>query len=203
MAGLDHVYLLKDHQLWGDAKRVLNCWTYACDYNGAGMPLSDLLSLWAVTTLQHVLSTQSSAVTHDQLELFDMTDGVDYASMTLTVDNVGQRSGEARAPFEAWAFRLNRETRATRHGQKRLAGVAEGDAADYEPTTAMLAILATAATNFEDGLYQPVMGARVRMCRNVIVSKPPTGAWTLDDVNGVSSVQFVRLTSQVSRRIYL
>jgi len=71
----------------------------------------------------------------------------------------GNRSGEALPPYAAWAFRLNRQTNESRHGQKRFVGVSEGDQVDGVAEAALTTDLTAVATALESTLGGPPPGA--------------------------------------------
>jgi hypothetical protein len=125
----------------------------------------------------------------------------------------GTQSGDCLPPHDAWAFRFNRSSTATRHGQKRLAGIPEtlqhqGVVIDtttiglLDDCANAMEHIFTAADGLNSGaelhpvIYSTILNGELRgsVVDGVFVPAPI--------VNVVSSVEYVRISTQNTRKLY-
>lgn len=117
------LYEVKLHQTWGAGGRpILNVFHYR-------QTVGDGDAEQLITALNFYLSGKIAMATSIQLklvtwEVINLDDPGDYGFST-TNDNAGVIQGDALPAYVCFAFRLARNTRAVRNGQKRFAGVAE------------------------------------------------------------------------------
>lgn len=114
-------FVLKDFQTLAD-QQVLNVYVYE-NTSGAGDG-----TLLAAAFFANILSTlivgmQASAVLHDHLEFVCLEDPTDFGSLITAVP--GGVAGDVLPVQDCYAIRLDRSSRESRNGQKRLAGVPE------------------------------------------------------------------------------
>lgn len=170
------------------------------DYSG----LSAKFNAFATVIANNI---QSNLLTHTQYRIENLTNGIDLVEVPASV--VGAGTGDALPSYAAFSFRLNRTTKLTRHGQKRIAGLTEAMIIGNEVTAGMVTPLngvadAMATPLVElvgpepDYTYEPVI-----IGRDLVVN-PETGNETYElnlmKINPVQSAQFVRLTTQTTRR---
>jgi hypothetical protein len=181
-------------------QRVLNVFHYkvtdvtgAVDYDLiAGTCLSKLTS--------DITPIQVSAMTWERCDLDNLTDGLSFGSATGTFNGV--LATEGFAPFAAWYFRLNRSTKLTRSGGKRIAGVPENEVSNGTAESSFIPTLAVAAGemllpinwNF---LSAPVGSGSMELG---ILGRNPDGTFDLSRFNGVSGIEYVSVSTQNSRK---
>lgn len=146
---------------------------------------------------------QSTFCNHVRVIIKNLTNELDIAE--FPVDGNGVVTGQAAQSFTALSFRFIRSTALTRHGSKRIGGLAEASL-DGNGTDSSLLTAITA--------YQDVVAAPIAMVSEVfpefsaapvIVGRiheglPNAGDLDLTKINPVSAVQFIRVTSQATRR---
>lgn len=168
----------------------------------AGGSANDIANLFDSDLATAIATVQNIAVMWDLVEVVNLTDLADFASIGMSVP--GARSGECTPPFNAWAFQYVRPTRAVRHGWKRFAGVTEGDSANGLSGTAMLTVLNTLAANLaavtDMGAYSyyPCIAKTVEV---PLSSDPTKTKYVPQTLFPAQSVQYVRISSQVSRKL--
>lgn len=166
-------------------------------------PIATVLSSWNTYFAPFLVAVQSSQVTLDHCTIRHLVDGGEEASQSFVGSN-GTVAGDSLPPHDCFAFRYNRLTTSTRHGQKRIAGVPEswsvnGVVTDSTKQT-LLDALATAMfhkiTNAE-GLNA---GAELWP---IIYSTTLNGEPRVTPViNQVASVGYVRISTQNTRKVY-
>lgn len=117
-----------------------------------------------------------------------------------------ERVGQALPPYATWAFRLNRSTNASRHGQKRFAGVAEEDQNAGLAVGPIVALLDTCAAKLDDVIggpppdtatFQPVIyrvGRPGKTIPTKIIPALIPASFT------ISTAQYVGISTQNSRK---
>lgn len=189
-------YRLIVHGTYPGVDQILNVFYYVGD--GVDISANDLLAAFNTG----ILPTWTAAVSVDyfitHMEAYALDDAADFGSLSVGTD--GDRTGEALPGFVSWTFRLNRTVRTVRNGRKAFVGVSEGDiGAQGAPTTAQIARL----TAFSNVLGLVLDGATSgdtyspAVLHTIINGVPQTPPGTL---LGVSSVDFVRVSSQNTRK---
>lgn len=163
---------------------------------------ADIATAFALDVLNEINGIQSSGVQNSRIIIKNLTNGIDiYETPNTATGDIG---GGSNASFVAWAFRLVRTTALTRHGAKRFVGVAEASAGGNTPDATILAAL----TAVEEALYgAPGFGTvgNEGAMYPVIVGRTEvgeTGVYELDlsKINLVAAAQFIRISSQTTRR---
>lgn len=149
------------------------------------------------------LPIQSVMTTHVNVIIKNLTNGLDIAEYPHS--EVGLATGDSLPTFNAAAFRLVRSTAATRHGAKRIGSLSEGSSQDNSATPAFLSLATAfaAALGSEiqvDGTVDHDFSAEPVIVGRYPQDHPNAGELDLSVINPVASAQFVRITSQVSRR---
>lgn len=139
-----------------------------------------------------VVNVAQEVVNMESINLYDETDF--HVSIYASG---GNRVGTYLPAFVGYAFRLNRASRALRNGRKTFAGVTEEDIeAAGEPVVAFQPVLDALAVGLSAELTDPVNGSVWRP--RIVRLDPVTG---LPQITiGLSSAQFVRVSSQNSRK---
>lgn len=161
----------------------------------------DILDQFVALYDTAVHPVQLATAVVDTCEVINLTNGVDIANKLY--NGAGDVSGNQMPSFTAWGFQLYRTTRITRHGWKRVVGVAEewtvGNAADGT----RLAALGTAASFFGSQVTKTGTLDEDFAMRPVIVGRTlNAGQYELDlgKINPVQSAAYIRLTTQNSRK---
>lgn len=153
--------------------------------------------LFSDTVLSDQVAIMSAAVKFVALQCVNLDDPLDYTYVSPMDPSAGNRSGDCLPPFVAWAFRLNRASRASRNGQKRIGGVAEPDQVNGVPVEGIVTLLNAFATTLATNLngtggevYAP------RICRRPAPGAPLSASVFFP----IQSATFTRISSQNSRK---
>jgi len=174
-------------------EEMSNVWHYR-QSDGAGAAF-EFFEAWNAAVLPALLDIQSVGVEYLTADIINYDNPGDFGSFSYPGTTLGERAGEAQPPFVSWAFRLNRTSRVTRNGQKRIGGVSEADVQNGIASSGVLTPLDNAAiamgTVVEAGLdvYFPVI---VRL-----TTTPPIEP---DIINNISEGVYVRVSTQNSRK---
>ena len=147
--------------------------------------------------LDPIAECQSAQVNYRKVQMLNLTDGIGFYEHVFSTPLSGARPGEFLPTFVAYSFRLNRTTRLTRNGQKRLSGVAEGDVDGNNAIGAVLPLLSQAANRMGTPLAVNLGSAFIPV---IIRFDPATQAVTA--TNLVASATFTRVSSQNTRKVY-
>jgi len=141
-----------------------------------------------------------------------LVEGGAEATFPFTGGEPGLQTGEGLPPHDAWAFRYNRTNTTTRHGQKRFAGVPEAQALNGVAASGALTALNELADTLERDITSADGFSAGEILRPVIYSQFLNGELRGSVVDGVfvpapisnpvSSVQYVRISTQNTRKIY-
>lgn len=149
-----------------------------------------------------LVATQSVDVGSTRIVIKNITNNLDIYEEANS--NAGSRSGPVMPSFVAWAFRLVRSSALTRHGAKRIAGPSESDVADNGPVSGVLTVLTALATAMGEDFVVNDGGGNTVTLVPVIVGRTENvdGDYELDltKINPVASANFIRVTSQTTRR---
>lgn len=186
------LYQLIDHQDFGGQKMLNVYWFYQT--LGAG-GAQDLATDWVAHLSTELRAIQSSLLTHESVSVINLDDDSDFYELAWVANNLGSVGGDVLPLFTAWGFRYNRSSRSTRHGYKRVPGVAEADTNAGQASAGVLARLAALETK----LAADVVGGNGTWSPRIvkITGSSPNLVYT---PAGVASVQFYAVTSQNSRK---
>lgn len=193
--GLGTLYKLIDRQMLL-GQQCLNVYYY--ESQGDGDIVGDLRAAFIEDVLPQLRALQTQQVTHVRIDTLNVTTGLDYEEYTHPSPLNGNQSGETSPSFVAWGFRYNRASRDSRHGYKRIPGVGEGAIADGVPVAGIATPIANLAASLQIAIGDSTGGPTYlpRIVRRTGVA--PLETYTAFPVQ---SVGFVRVTSQVSRRV--
>jgi hypothetical protein len=79
-------------------------------------------------------------------EADNLTNGIDFATDPLFAGITGDQTGDTMAPMNAWGVTLERVSKLTRNGAKRIPGVDEATTTDGTAVPTQQALLDTMAT---------------------------------------------------------
>jgi hypothetical protein len=188
------VYQLTDVQsLFGI--EVLNVYYYKALTGGT--TAGKLAASFNLILRPEIIKCQVDNITHVNTVVLNLDDVTDFDDIPANPAVAGQQVDQSSPSFVTWTFKLNRSDRTVRNGRKAIAGVGETFTGGNGPTAGQLTILDAVAPFFAQVLvdgdgdeYQPV-----------IYGKPtgPPSNLPLRVVD-VASAQFVRLSSQNSRK---
>lgn len=173
----------------------LNVFYYVVKSTNVAGSLQDALvafSLQFQTSYEDIVSNQA---TFDQLDVENVTDGVSFASTPLLWS--GNESGSAMSAYYAAGVRLNRASKITRNGYKRIAGLAEPSIANGDYESGYLNRLSAFADDCATDITQTPFTDLVDL-QPVIASFNADG--TLRATNAISSAVPYGPTTQNSRK---
>lgn len=159
--------------------------------SGAGQ----LAGVWADQILMAVLNTQVETCIHHTLEVINVDDLNDFYVLPLTGTVEGSQTGEGLPAYNAWGFTLNRASRLTRSGFKRIGGVAENNQGNGIPNAPALANLDALAALLSVDLVQ---GGDEWTLAIPVIGPPPGN--DPPATGFISTVTFTRMTTQNSRK---
>lgn len=181
----------------------LNVYFYRVDVAGSALTYQDVADYFQTQIVTEVVEIQNVNLVHTSTVIRNVTNGLDIFEDPLAI--TGGTSLEGAPSFTAASFRLLRATALTRHGAKRIAGIPEvyslGN--DLNPTySTQIAAVALALGNPVevdsagdlDLTMTPVIVGRYP------VGGPNAGQLDLSKVNDVAAAQFIRISTQTTRR---
>lgn len=173
-------------------EEAVNVWHYELQQDSDA---ADILLAYETVIIAAMQTIQSTNVFHTRVTIENLTDGGTFAEVAFNPQLQGSRSGALYPSFVAWGFKLVRTTTATRHGQKRVGGVAETDADGNLPLPAFLTTLNAAAAVFGSPVTWDGGASQMTpmIYRPAIAPDPEVR-------NVVQSAIFTRVTSQNSRK---
>lgn len=141
------------------------------------------------------IEVQSTGAVHTAIEVRNVDNPEDFYTLVPSSGNVGLLTGDGMPRYNAWGFRKNRANSLYRNGAFRVPGVTESTQANGAPTSGALEDLGTLA----DAMGSDLIGTSgdkwaLRIPSGSFVG----GARPLPTL--ISSVQFVRMTTQNSRK---
>lgn len=150
----------------------------------------------AVTSTYIPLAATNHKTTGQRID--NLTNGLDMFVTEYT--ELGTAAGEAAPPFTAWSAKLIRQTKLTRDGYKRLAGIVESSMQDGVLTSAAVTAYTTWLGNVSPLNVTGAAGTAVLTLG--ILGRNDDGTFDLGRFQIPSSIIVVpRITSQVSRKI--
>lgn len=162
-----------------------------------------LYEAFRINTLPLILGVMNSVADVQNIEVVNLVDVTDYTVGT-PVAHLGAITSTSPAPtFVAYGLRLNRSSRAGRHGYKRFVGVCE-ELVSFGSTTvsgALVAAMAALTAGLDNIItsggasFQPMIPHR-----QLVTLPDDTEQYVLDDLLPISSVEFYGLTTQNTRK---
>jgi len=147
--------------------------------------------------LPAVIAVQHEDLVHTELFLENLTNGVDILTYTDGFPVPGDyATGEGMPPFVSWGVQLIRESRTTRNGYKRFAGVPEAAVADGLMTgfgTEFAALETALAQNFTAGI--------VTYAAPVILKHPFVVPLVAPEYSDIGSALYRSVGSQNTRKL--
>jgi len=186
-------------------ERMLNVYFYRVNALEGAADYGDVSTAFVTGVMEEVEAVQFTGTVHTSVIISNLTNGLDIFESALT-GHIGEfATTEASPSLVALGFRLLRATALTRHGAKRIGGIAEGVTQGNSVVggsvgicntiaNAMAANIAVTGTVDHDISLSPVIVGRIP------VGDPGAGGLDLSRVNSVAGGQFIRVTSQVTRR---
>jgi len=182
---------------------VYNVYFYQLDALEPAVDYVDIAEAFDNVVRSQILTVQSAAVTHPTILVKNLTNGLDIWEQ---VDSQpGTQGGEGMPSYVSLGFRLLRTTALTRHGSKRIGGLAESLINGNNVASAGLASVTALATVFSLPIERVGTVDHDLTASPVIVGRfpqgdPNEGELDLSKINPVSGSQFIRVTTQVTRR---
>lgn len=183
---------------------VLNTYTYQVESFESAVTLEDLAQGFELYVATEVATVQDDDVTHPFIIAKNLSNGIDIWEEPTTIagDNASTLEGTS---FMALGYRLVRSNASTRHGSKRIgglpAGISDGNAINpayatlVDDLAAVFALPLTATGTVDhDYVLNPVIIGRYP------TGDPNAGEMDLSVVNPVSAAQFIRMTTQNTRK---
>jgi hypothetical protein len=190
------LYAVKDYQLYAANVNCLNVYYYKQTAGVGGA--EELVNAFLPVITDYICYIQSEIVGHTRLGAYNTDSELDWFE-TIPVGAAGQRGGDALPPFVCYAFRLNRASTGSRHGQKRYVGVCEPDQVNGITTGTIQTALGALASKLEDTNQDLDGNAWELQIVRKIPPVPPSTTWLYAEFP-IASVQFVSISSQNSRK---
>ena len=189
------VFRIVDRQLI-QSQRILNTYFYSVG-SVVGVPtLDDISTKFSNDVTSPVAAVQSNGLTHDRLDIDNLSNLVEFGQFEIII--TGVQAGVTTAPFVALGWKLNRTTKITRNGAKRVGGVTED-----EVTAGLPDISALEEANINAAFAQVLLvvnGGNSVDLTPVIVGRMPDGSLDLTKLNVIASADLQTVTSQNSRK---
>lgn len=182
---------------------ILNVYHYRVVSFDEGTDYSDFAQQFELLVAGVVADVQSASVNHNMVIVKNLTNGIDIWEEPADIDGA-TTGGDDLPSFVALSFRLVRSSGLTRHGAKRIGGLDEGTIAGNGISSSF----ADEVAAIEAALGSPLMREGTMadfVLQPVIVGRFPeghanAGQFDLSKVNDVSAAQFIRVSSQTTRR---
>lgn len=182
---------------------MLNVYMYRVDELGSLVGYQEMADAFQSLVVTPVRGVQSTGVTHTQTVIRNLTNGIDI--FEDAIDAAGVDGSVPLASFVGLSFRLVRSTGLTRHGAKRIGGLTESTVAgnNIDPTVqdevdaieaALGGTVNVDGAGDNDFVLTPVIVGRVP------TGEPGAGDLDLSVVNDVAEAQFIRVSTQTTRR---
>lgn len=163
--------------------------------------VDDITTWYFETFLAPTLAMQSNQLEHLRLEVNNLMDFEgDYCLCVPDAPVAGSNAGEYLAPSTAWSFKLNRGSRLTRNGSKRLAAVPEGLGANNIPSSSARILAADVGAMWEGTIVVPWGAESDHMDLSMRIPKTPTVGTLPTVFNTVTTVEFRGMGTQSSRK---
>lgn len=196
--GIGNMIRIQDCQTLFD-QSLCNIFYYIVKVWTGNADMADILDAFEADMINVIKDLQTPSIVHDHLRGDDLTDEVTFFEQDPNIAGI-YAVGDTLPTLVAAAFRLNRTTKITRPGQKRIAGLSENlmELNKFLTTTAgfpaaevaMAADLVVNTPSAGDGVLSPV-----------IIGRNLDGTLDLSRYSEVSSASAVpNVSSQVSRK---
>lgn len=197
MAAVGDIYRIIDHQTYAsDPQDMLNVWHYEIVSITGSCTAALVGAEFIADKLPSIINIQSSFVVHQYMEVINLNDPLDFATVNPTaLQGTGVRTGEALPQFVAASFIMRRASRASRNGWKRFVGVAEGDQANGIPTGSYLTVLNGSAGVFSTSLLATGFNAVPVIWRPSNAIPPGQGIGF-----NIAVIEFSSISSQNTRK---
>lgn len=189
------VYHLIDYQEM-QGQQIVNLYDFEqiTAYEPIGFNVADdIITGWIEGYLPSIIAVQSEQVVHTLASCGAYGSFSDFSAQTLSA--TGEVTGGALPSFNAWGFKLQRTTRETRHGSRRVAGVAEAWQQNGVIDTPGVTPIATLAGTFSELISVSELG----IAAPVIVRLNPT-THLPSITNRIVSGLYRGITTQKSRQ---
>ncbi len=184
-------------------QQILNVYHFEVTVLGSAVDYQDMADAFQTQYVLEIQALQSNSLMHTSTIIKNLTNGLDIFEDPSSI--LGTDTATPGPSFAALQFRLLRATALTRHGAKRIGGLTEAiidgnniNVAFTNPindvATVMAAGVVVSASTDESFTLKPVIVGRYP------AGDPNAGQLDLSKVNDVASAQFVRLTTQTTRR---
>jgi len=191
-----------DRQVFS-SEQILNVYFYRVVTLEPAATYLDIRQAFLNVVMPAVRAFQHVNLVHNGIIIKNLTNGLDLDEGPINLAGLGT-AGEALPSLVALSFRLVRSTLLTRHGSKRIGGLAEsqtsgnafvGAQANLDAAAAAFAgDITVTGTVDHDVVLEPVIIGRH------LSGSPNAGELDLTRINPVQAAQFIRVSSQVSRR---
>lgn len=200
---VNDVLQIEDHQTYL-GQQLLNVYHYKVVSFESLADYVDIADQFQVLVIAEVRDIQVTGVVHTRCVVRNLTNGIDIYEQVSS--DAGTVSGDGLPSLVAASFRLVRTNATTRHGAKRIGGLAESQIAYNDPISAAVAAFTNVATQMGQDLVQTGTVDHDFVLQPVIVGRsetaPGSGEYEMDlgVLNEVQSAQFIRISSQTTRR---
>lgn len=199
---VDDVIQITDVQTF-QSQLMLNVYHYRVVSFDAGTGYVDFAQAFELLIAGEIATVQTVDVNHSMVIVKNLTNEIDIWEEPADIDGVTAQ-GDNMPSFVALSFRLIRSSGLTRHGAKRIGGLDEGSISG----NGIAAGLADEVAAIETALGSPLMREGTSadfVLQPVIVGRYPSGGpnagqFDLSKVNDVAAAQFIRVSSQTTRR---
>lgn len=183
---------------------MLNVYFYRVTALEPAADYSDLAEAFDNVVRSKVKAIQSTSVVHPFIQVKNLSNGIDIHDQ-IDSQNGMLASGDDLASFYALGFRLVRTNATTRHGSKRIGGIGEAVTYGNDIIAAYLDEAAALATALASPIVREGTVDHDLSAQPVIVGRYPqghaqAGELNLAVINPVQSAQFIRVTTQTTRR---
>jgi len=184
-------------------QQLLNVYFYEVAESDPDVTLEMIAQQFELDVIPLVKMMQSEVLMHTSILISNLTNGIDIWEEPVNVAGYDD-TNDPLASFYSFGFRLVRSTALTRHGSKRIGGVTEG----MVDGNTLASLYVTVVNDLGAQLAEPLVaeGTTADFVVNpVIVGRFPStsstpGALDLSKINPVASAQFIRVTTQTTRR---
>ena len=197
MADGNDILRITDRQvLYGQT--VLNVYFYQLQDTGEfGEGYLDSIALhFTEAVVTPVSAIQSPDIQHNEIYLENLTNGVDILTYADGYPLVGTNTGAALPPFVSAGFQLIRESRATRNGSKRIAGIREADV-----TNGLWVGDPDFITDIENGMAADLVEGLATLCHPIILRHPVTVPLVSPVFSNIGECQYRAIGSQNTRKL--
>lgn len=183
---------------------VYNIYHYQMTEVGSLVDYVNIMGVFNTWIVNAVRTFQTTAVEHTRITIKNLTNGIDIYEYPQS--EFGNITGDDEASFYALGFRLVRSTLITRHGSKRIGGIPEAAVSGNSLVSGFVGDVDNLADHMGLPLEVDSGGDYDFIAIPVIVGRfpytsPDAGEIDLSRINPVSAAQFIRVTTQNSRKL--